>query len=247
MFDTGTLVLIALTFLLAGSIKGIVGLGLPTVSLALLTVTIGLHPAMALLLVPSFATNVWQALVGGGGRALVARLWPFLLAATVTVWAGAAVLTRVDVALLSALLGVLLVLYAIVSLSRPTISIPREWEAWAGPVAGTINGVLTGMTGSFVVPGVLYLQAIGLPRDRLVQAMGMLFTASTIALAVSLGGHQLLTVELGIVSTVAVAPAVIGMSLGRYFRHRLSEPSFRRIFLVALLALGLFIIVQSVI
>lgn len=247
MFDTNALVLIALTFLLAGSVKGVIGLGLPTISLAVLTVTVGLQPAIALLLVPSFATNVWQAVVGGNGRTLLGRLWPFLLAATATVWIGAAALTRVDVSLLSALLGVLLVIYAVVSLGRARISIPRDWEAWAGPVAGTVNGLLAGMTGSFAVPGILYLQAIDLPRDTLVQAMGMLFTASTIALALSLGGHDLLTVELGIVSTAAVLPAVIGMSLGRRYRDRLSEKSFRRVFLLSILALGIVIIVQSTI
>lgn len=247
MFDIETLILIALTFLLAGTVKGIIGLGLPTVSLALLTVTLGLQPAIALLLVPSFATNVWQAVVGGNGRALGVRLWPFLLAAGITVWIGVLALTRIDVSLLSALLGVLLMIYAAVSLSRAHLTIPRSWETWAGPIAGAVNGLLAGMTGSFAVPGILYLQAIGLPRDRLVQAMGMLFTVSTVALALSLGGHQLLTVELGIVSTAAVLPAAIGMSLGRRYRYRLSETSFRRVFLLSILALGIVIIIQSTI
>jgi uncharacterized protein len=245
MLDPETLVLIALTFLLAGSVKGVIGLGLPTVSLALLTVTVGLQPAIALLLVPAFATNVWQALVGGNGRVLLARLWPFLLAASATVWFGASALTRVDVALLSALLGILLAFYAIVSLSRVHISIPRRWEPWVGPMAGALNGLFGGMTGSFAVPGILYLQSIDLPRDRLIQAMGMLFTASSIALAISLGGHRLLTVELVSVSSAAVLPAAIGMSLGRRYRDRLSERTFRRVFLLALLGMGIVIFIQS--
>jgi len=245
MFDAVSLSLIALTFLLAGAVKGVIGLGLPTVSLALLTVAVGLHPAMALLLAPSFVTNVWQALVGGNGRVILVRTWPFLLAATVTVWLGATALTRVDIALLSALLGVLLVVYALISLGGLHVAIPQGWEAWAGPVLGTTNGVLTGMTGSFVVPGVLYLQAIGLPRDMLIQAMGMLFTASTVALAVALGGHSLLTPQLGLVSAAAVAPALAGMVLGQRLRHRLSEAAFRRVFFVALLALGIYIVARS--
>ena len=169
---------------------------------------------------PSFATNLWQAAVGGHGRAIVARTWPFLLAATVTVWLGARALTRVDVALLSALLGALLIVYSAISLGGLRLSMPRRWEAWAGPAVGTANGVLTGMTGSFVVPGVLYLQALGLPRDMLMQAMGMLFTASTAALAVSLGGQRLLTTEFGIVSAAAVLPAIAGMVLGQQLRRR---------------------------
>ena len=177
------LLAVAATFLLAGTVKGVIGLGLPTVSLAILTVLLDLPSAMALLLVPSFVTNLWQAMVGGNGMVILRRIWPFLVMATVTVWLGATALTRVDLAWLSALLGILLVSYAAISLSGYRIALDMRQEVWAGPLIGTANGILTGMTGSFVVPGVMFLQAIGLPRDMLIQAMGMLFTVSTLALA----------------------------------------------------------------
>ena len=246
MFDPLALVFIAVTFLLAGAVKGIVGLGLPTVSLALLTVTIGLQPAMALLLVPSLVTNIWQAFVGDNTRVLLVRIWPFLAAAMLTVWVGVIVLSRVEVSLLSAMLGALVVLYSLISLTHPTMSIPRRWEGWAGPVLGATNGLLTGMTGSFVLPGVPYLQAIGLHRDMFIQAMGMLALASTVALGVSLGGQSLLTVEHGTISVLATLPTVVGMFLGQRLRHKLPEALFRRVFLLALLGVGLSIIVRSV-
>jgi uncharacterized membrane protein YfcA len=245
MLDAVTLGLVTITFLAAGGVKGVIGLGLPTVSLALLTVTLGLQPAMALLLVPSFVTNLWQAAIGGNGRIIIARIWPFLVAATVTVWIGASALTRVNVAVLSGLLGVILVAYSLISLNGLQVSIPKRSEVWAGPIVGAINGVLTGMTGSFVVPGVLYLQAIGLPRDLLIQAMGILFTASTVALAAALGGRNLLTFELGAISTAAVLPALVGMILGQRLRRKLSETWFRRVFFFSLLALGVYIVVRS--
>jgi len=153
MFDA-TIFAIAGTFLIAGTVKGVIGLGLPTVSLALLTVAFDLPSAMALLLVPSFVTNLWQSMVGGNGRAIVLRLWPFLAMATVTVWIGAAALTRVDLSLLTALLGALLVTYSTVNLAGLRLTVPTHHEVWAGALIGSANGVLTGMTGSFVVPGV---------------------------------------------------------------------------------------------
>jgi uncharacterized membrane protein YfcA len=200
---------------------------------------------MALLLVPSFVTNLWQAVVGGKGGAILRRLWPFLLTATATVWLGAAALTRVDLALLSALLGVLLVVYSAASLAGLRFTITSRQEAWVGPLAGSANGILTGMTGSFVVPGVFFLQAIGLSRDLLIQAMGMLFTVSTLALAVALRANDLLTIELGTLSAAALLPAIIGMVLGRRIRQGLSEQLFQRIFFVALLILGAYIIASA--
>lgn len=247
MTDPVTISLIAATFLMAGCVKGVIGLGLPTISLAVLTATIGLHPAMGLMLAPSLVTNVWQAVVGGNGKAIIARIWPFLTMATVGVWFGAWFLTRVEVSVLSALLGALLIAYALVGLGGVRFTVPESRERWVGPIIGAVNGVLTGMTGSFAVPGIPYLQALGLPRDRLVQAMGMLFTASTLALAVSLGGKQLLSAELGLISVAAVVPACIGMIIGRRARRKIPETVFRRTFYLALVALGGVIIYRSVI
>ena len=126
---------------------------------------------------------------------------------------------------------------------RPVID-PRA-ERWAGPLLGGINGVFTGLTGSFVVPGTLYLQAIGLPRDQLVQAMGILFTLSTIALAASLGVGNFLSADLGTVSAIAVGPALAGMVVGQKVRKWLSEATFRSVFIWSILMLGLFIVARA--
>jgi uncharacterized protein len=245
MFEAGTIIAVAGTFLVAGAVKGVIGLGLPTVSLALLTVALDLPSAMALLLVPSFVTNLWQASVGGNGSVILRRLWPFLAMATVTVWMGATALTRVDLSLLSALLGMLLVAYATVNLGGFRFSVSTRHEIWVGPLIGTANGVLTGMTGSFVVPGVMFLQAIGLSRDVLIQAMGMLFAASTLALALALQQNNFLTAENGTLSLAALGPAIVGLIVGQRVRKRLSEHLFRKVFFVTLLVLGAYIVVTA--
>lgn len=245
MFDPPTIAAIVTTFLLAGAVKGVIGLGLPTVSLGLLAAVLDLPTAMALLLAPSLATNVWQALAGGHARAILARIWPFLSAAAVAVPIGAEALTAVDPSLLSALLGLLLAIYALVNIAGVRIALSARQAAWAGPPIGAVNGILTGMTGSFVVPGVMFLQAIGLPRDMLVQAMGMLFAVSTAALALALQNNDLLSVSLGAWSAAALGPAVIGMLLGQRLRRRLSERRFRQIFFGALLVLGIGITARS--
>jgi uncharacterized membrane protein YfcA len=233
------------TFLLAGTVKGVIGLGLPTVSLALLTVAIDLPTAMALLLVPSFVTNLWQACVGGHGRKLLARLWPFLLCAAPGIWFGASALRHIDLALLAAMLGLLLVIYATTSLAGLSPGLTAAQQRWAGPLTGSVNGLLTGMTGSFVVPGVIYLNAIGLSRDQLIQAMGMLFTLSTLLLALALANQRLLGSEQLLLSSAAVLPAIVGMVIGQRIRRAVSERVFRRIFFLSLLGLGAYIVYRQ--
>jgi uncharacterized membrane protein YfcA len=241
-----TSLIVMATFLLAGTIKGVIGLGLPTVSLAILTVVLDLPGAMALLLVPSFATNLWQASIGGNTRLLILRLWPFLLCASLTVWIGAMALIHVDLTLLSALLGALLMIYAAVSLAGVKLHIVARWEGWSGPLAGLFNGLLTGMTGSFVVPGVMYLNGLGLSREQLLQAMGMLFTLSTLMLALALGRYGLIGEAQLLDSSIALLPAMAGMLLGQAIRAVISESVFRRIFFLSLLTLGAYIIFNAI-
>jgi uncharacterized membrane protein YfcA len=241
MLELSTIAVVVATFLLAGAVKGVVGLGLPTISLALLTVAFDLTTAMVLLLVPSFVTNLWQAVSGGKLRAVCLRTWPFLVAATLSVWLGASIAAHVPSDKLVALLGVLLVFYAGISLVHAPFKVTPVLENWIAPLGGLANGIFTGMTGSFVVPGVMYLQAIGLSRDVLVQAMGVLFTLSTIALAFNLQRNALLTTELSLVSTAAVVPAGFGLFVGQRLRRKLSEDRFRQVFFVAILMLGAYI------
>ena len=240
-----TLVILGGTFLLAGTVKGVIGLGLPTVSLALLAIAFDLPTAMALLLVPSFVTNLWQAFDGGHFSVLIRRLWPFLVCAVVTVWIGAIALNHWDLTWLTALLGVLLVIYGMLSLIGWRLSVGPARESWAGPVTGAVNGLLTGMTGSFVVPGVMYLQALGLGRDQLVQAMGILFTLSTLALAGALQSNRYVSTELLLFSLAALLPAILGMVAGRRIRRLLPEILFRQVFFSAILLLGGYILVSS--
>ncbi len=166
MADPFTLTAIVFTFLLAGTVKGVVGMGLPAVSLALLTALLDLPTAMALMLVPSFVTNVWQAVVGGNGLALLKRLAVFFILAFAAVWLGGQALVTVDLSLLSALLGVLLVFYGATGLANSRMTVRAGQEGWAGPAIGFINGVFTGMTGSFAFSWGPLLAGVGSETRR---------------------------------------------------------------------------------
>lgn len=245
MFDSITLITICASFLAAGLVKGVIGFGLPIVSVALLTVFVGLQNALALLLIPALCTNIWQGSVGGHAKPLVKTLWPFLILATLFVWVGTLTLTRVDLPMLSAFLGLVLLVYSLTNMAGFQIVINDTQNKWLGPLLGAINGTITGMTGASAIPGVIYFQARGLQRDEMIQAMGILFALSTASLGISLGGNGLLNAELGIISAFALVPSILGMVIGRKIRKSLSETLFRKIFFVALMLLGIYIILSA--
>jgi hypothetical protein len=231
--------MVALALFVGGAAKGIVGFGIQVVSLAILTLAQDLLTAMAVLLAPTIATNVWQTLVGRDTRILARRLWPFLFAVGAAVFVGSLALRRVELPLLTAMLGVVTLVYSISGLAGLRLAVPARAERWLAPVFGAANGLITGMTGASVIPGTLYLQALDFGRDRLVQAMGMLYLVSAAALALAMYFNGLLNPGLGVLSVAAIAPAIVGMMTGQWIRRHISETWFRRIFYLALLGLGL--------
>ena len=230
---------IAITFLLAGIVKGVTGMGLPTLAMGLLGAVMPPVTAASLLIVPSFVTNVWQLFAGPSFASILRRLWLMMTGILIGTIAGSRLLASDNVKWTTAGLGAALVLYAAYTLLARQLSVPARAERWASPVVGFFTGLVTGGTGVFVVPAVPYIQTLGLSRDDLIQALGLSFTVSTIALAAGLASNGAFQVEHIAMSSLAVAPALFGMWLGQLLRQRISPATFRRWFLIFLILLGL--------
>ncbi|WP_457150573.1 sulfite exporter TauE/SafE family protein [Mesorhizobium sp. P5_C1] len=241
MLSAGVFAWIGAVFLAAGVVKGVVGMGLPTVAMGLLAVTMPPAQAAALLLIPSLVTNLWQLLTGPSFGGLCKRLWTMMAGVVLGTVGGAGLLTGSHIA--SAGLGAALVLYALVGLARASFTTPARHEAWASPLVGVATGLVTGCTGVFVIPAVPYLQSLRLDREDLIQALGLSFTVSTAALAIGLfrtGAFASPTMQLA-GSAAALAPALAGMVVGQALRQRMSVETFRTVFFVGLLALGVYL------
>jgi uncharacterized membrane protein YfcA len=228
----------ASVFLLAGGVKGVVGLGLPTVAMALLALRMAPAQAAALLIMPSLITNLWQIRPWNTLGPMLRRLAPMQMGVAFGTLAGAWVLGAPSGAWARVSLGVALIVYAGWGLAGLQQHVRVAHEAWLGPIVGAATGLVTAATGVFVIPAVPYLQALGFKRDELIQAMGISFTVSTLSLAAGLMANvSASAADLG-VSMLMLLPALLGMAVGQHLRQRLSPLLFRRCFLLSLTLLG---------
>jgi uncharacterized membrane protein YfcA len=240
-----TLIFVGVVFALAGFVKGVIGLGLPTISMGLLTVVMPPVQAAAILILPSLVTNVWQMVAGPALPVVMRRLWPMMLAVCLGTWAGLGLMTGATARFGTALLGVALILYAMTGLAEFRLPAPKGWGPVLSPLVGAVTGLITAATGVFVIPAVPYLQAVGLEKEELVQALGLSFTVSTFALAINVGLEGGLQLSNAIDTIAALALACVGMWIGQAIRLRMSPTMFRKWFFVGLSLLGIYLIVQS--
>jgi uncharacterized protein len=235
------------SLLLAGFVKGFIGLGMPATATGLLTMAMAPAHAAALLVVPNAASNVWQALSGKRLRPLLRRFWPMHLGIAVGSAPGAGFLAHDSSGRATTVLGVLLCLYALFSLLAPRMRVPRQAEWWLAPVVGAVTGWLAVLTGVFVLPLAPYLDALALERDDLIQALGLSLLTSAVAVAIALARENALPAALLGASLLALAPAGLGLLLGQWLRRRTHPAVFVRVFAVALLAIGLHLAVRNLI
>lgn len=245
-FDPADALLVSAIFMLGGLVKGVAGFGLPTLGMGLLVLSRPLPEAMALMLLPTIASNIWQAAAGGALRETLRRLRWFLLAAGAGTLVAAGNISKADATALTGLLGALLVLSSTLALLGPRWPVPSpQRERWLSPLMGGVSGVLAGLTGSFITPAAPWLAALRLPPDVFVQGFGLGGVVATVCLAVALAGQGLLPPGLGLASVAVLVPTFLGMAVGRRLRLRLPEAGFRRVVQCCLLALGAYLAVRS--
>ena len=218
----------AVAFLAAGCVKGVIGLGLPLTSIAILGSVMNLREAIPLIVIPVLITNVWQIMQGGELVALFRRFWSLNLLMAAGAWGGTVILFMVDPGIMSIVLGVTIIAYCSINLLAFETRVPPGSEPILSPLIGLFSGVLTGVTGSVGAPVAIYMQALGLEKREFLQAISLSFFLTAAAWLIALVDQSAYDRETVLMSIAALVPAFAGMWAGQRIRERLSQERFRR-------------------
>lgn len=229
---------IAVAFTVAGVAKGAIGMGMPPIAIGLMSFALPLESAIAIMVVPTMVTNVWQAVYGGGFRPLMRRFGTMAVTAMAGILGVGLLFSNLGSPRTTGWVGLILVLYSLLALTRWRPRVPRASEVWANPLIGLASGAVAGSTGVAAVPFLPYMQSLEMDAHELVQALGIMFLFITGMLAVSLALHGAYHLTNSLSSFAAIAPTMVGVWLGQKARRRLPPETFRKIFIFGMLAVG---------
>jgi len=91
-----------------------------------------------------------------------------------------------------------------------------------------------------------FMQAIGMEKDELVQALGVFFTVATLALGFTLTSSGLVNSATALPGAVAMAFSFAGVFAGQAIRSRMPADAFRRWFLIAMILLGIYLAATAI-
>ncbi|WP_448202476.1 sulfite exporter TauE/SafE family protein [Azospirillum sp. sgz302134] len=222
-----------------GTVKGVLGIGLPLTAVPLLSQVVDLPTAVALLTVPMFASNAGQALEGGKTLPAARGLLPVIAPLVVGVAIGAKLLVSADRHLVYGMVGACLVVLAAALAALPSYRLSPRAQRWAGPFAGLVSGILGGIAALYGPPLVFYLVGVGLDRQDFVKQVSILFVVAALALMVAFSGSGAISLTDLAISAVAMAPTYLGMRIGQAIRNRVRMETFRILVLGFVLLSGL--------
>jgi uncharacterized membrane protein YfcA len=171
-----------------------------------------------------------------------ARLRPFVLGAALGVPVGVTILTWANPAHVRIGVGVLLVLYSLYALFRPTIS-PLRGGAAVDAGIGFLNGVLGGITGLAGILVTIWCGLRGWPKDVQRTVFQPVAVATFLMSALWIGAKGAITPDTIKLFLIGLPALLAGTWLGFRLFGRLNEAAFRKVVLVLLLASGIVLIV----
>jgi uncharacterized membrane protein YfcA len=237
--DLGLVAWAAFSLFAGGAVKGVVGLGLPLVSMPLLTLSFSLKQSVGFLVLPMVASNLVQAFQGGLFLATLRRFWLLLLVLLITVAAATKLLVIVPQEVLFVVIGTSVIVFPLIAHFRPHLRVSGATERWLGPLVGFVAGVIGGVSTFYGAPLMLYLVWLRLPKDLFVIAVSLMYFVGATGLLAGLvlfGVTQFTGLGLSVLGCV---PVFAGLWLGQHLRVRLDERRFARLLLAVYLATGL--------
>lgn len=238
-FEPYTILTIALAFVLAGVSKGVIGFGLPLISIPIIATVLPVPVAIALTSAPILFSNLFQTLQGGRQGAVLRRFWVYVVMMIAGVLIGAQILTRADQGTVSMIVGSFLLLFVSTQFLSLKPDISPDAERWLNPVIGGVSGLLGGVSSMFGPIAITYLVSLKLPKDEFISTIGLFYFVGIVPLLATLVITGVITSQEIIASLLACIPLYAGLLFGTWLRSRISQLLFQRVLLVALVFVSL--------
>ena len=240
-----TVVYILFTYFLGGITQGILGVGLITVVISLLSFVIDVKETIALVIIPTIITSFFQMINGNNLKDIIKDTRYFLVFSTLIIVPGVFLLKVLESDLILIFIAILLFMNSSLSLSNRVVAIPNHQNSIIQVSAGSLNGFIIGLTSIYTMPFVFLLQSLKYNKEKTVQFMGLAFLLYSSMQFISFSYSKLISINTIVPSLIVTLPVIIGFFLGKKIRSFISEKLFKKLFYLMLLLMSGIILINA--
>ena len=227
--------------LFAGFVKGAVGFAMPMIMISAFSSFLPPEVALAGLIVPTFVTNLSQALRQGVQPALdTAKTYRRILIATlIFIVISSRFVHVIPQTLFLLLLGLPITAFALMQLAGMNLALRLEHRNRAEWILGAIGGLYGGVSGIWGPPLLVYLLSVKADKRETVRVQGVVFLLGAAVLFFAHLHSGVLNQTTLLFSALLAIPAQIGQFAGTRIQDRLDQSRFRAWTQILLVLTGL--------
>lgn len=239
MTDPATITLLIVAFFTAGTVKGVIGMGMPTIALGFMTLVLDPRLAISIIIVPMVILNIWQVWRSGETKQALLRYLPFAMSLIAFVAIFMAWSATFSTQVIYIFMGISILIFVAINATNLPFSIPDNRNTAAQIGFGSIAGIIGGVSALWAPPMAIYLTARKVDKDEFVRATGLLIFLGCLPLVLGHAAKGALTLPVFVTAMAMLVPSFVGFSVGEFLRSRISEKAFRGVLLIAFLLMGL--------
>ncbi len=242
---TLTFFYILLVYFIGGITQGILGVGLITVVISLLSFVVDVKETIALVIIPTIITGFFQMINGSNLKVIIKETKYFLVFSTLIIVPGVFLLNVLESDLILIFIAILLFMNSSLSLSNRVVAIPNHQNSIIQLLTGSLNGFIIGLTSIYTMPFVFLLQSLKYNKEKTVQFMGLAFLLYSSMQFISFSYIKLININTIVPSLIVTLPVIIGFLLGKKIRSFISEKLFKKLFYLMLLLMSGIILINA--
>jgi uncharacterized membrane protein YfcA len=240
-----TLILISVAFGLGGVLKGATGVGAPFLAIPIMAILVDVPFAVAVFLVSNIVANAGQIWRFRAENENPKFAYGFAITGMIGAGFGTFALAAFSSSVLTTIVALVVLFYVGFRLLNPGWSLSLDAAMRAVRPLGGLGGFFQGAIGLSGPIAISFVSAVGFPRPQFIFTMSLYFFAMTLVQLPVQVGLGIMTWERAGYGALALAPLLLGMTLGEVIGKRFSKAVFDRVIFGVLTLLALRLLAEN--
>lgn len=234
-------------FLVAGTIKGAIGIGLPTTAMSLMLLFFEPALALGLVILPIVITNGQQYFTMPNKRETAKKYMPFAIWSMISIFLVSFFALEYSVDYLRLIIAITILLFCLSQFFKIRLHFVETHDKLSQAIFGVLSGICGGLTSIWAPPIMIYTLSKGVKKEEFIAAAGFLIFVTSWPLLGGLTSAGIMNDGVFWISLICVGTCTIGFMIGAKIRKYINEKAFRYILLTFFTIAGLRLLITEVI
>ena len=238
--------IVGFAYLIAGVVKGVIGIGLPTTAITIMTFFISPLMALGLNLIPMTVANMWQFSKADNPKKIINKYKYFASSLVICILITSFYAYELGDNLVRLIFSFAVLLFVGLQIFGFNFKMKANQDIFWQSGLGTLGGLIGGVASIWAVPVTMYLLMKNVKPKQFVDVSGFLITIGCIPVSFGYIATGVFQPTMFIYGALGSVTAIIGFQIGEKIRNKINAKTFKKLLLAFFSLAAIKMIIQSI-